>query len=222
MSPRTITTTAVGRASAQPDEVALRFAATAVEPDVSGARRAVAERAAELRRVLGEVGIPDDQIRTVRFSVARQPPGHPSNPTNRPGETPDPESLPYHATEAIAVTLWDLDLLAETLSAAVDEAGAEISDVDFTFRTETNRELTREAIADAVETARQKATAAATAEGLTVGDVLEMHTDDGTRPRQRGSGMHRTLSDTSGGSVESGPISTEVRVEVQYEVRNRS
>ena len=44
----------------------------------------------------------------------------------------------------------------------MDEAGVEINEVAFTFRTETRRDIQREAIADAVTTARKKAEAAAT------------------------------------------------------------
>lgn len=51
------------------------------------------------------------------------------------------------------------DPLADVLTAAVDDARSEIDGVTFTFQTETNRELEREAIADAVATARQKAEA---------------------------------------------------------------
>lgn len=163
MADPTLTTSAVGQTRAPPDEAELRFEASAVESDVTGARRAVADRAARLRRVLGETGVPDERVRTTQFRVRRQSP----NPHE---SQQDPESRPFEATETVGVTVRDLDALGTVLTAAVDEADAEIGDVTFTFRTETKRELERKALEDAVETAREKAEAAASAEGLTVGD----------------------------------------------------
>lgn len=210
MTDRTITTTAVGRANAPPDEVGLQFSASAIEPDVTSGRRAVAEQATLLRQVLDETGIPDDQIRTDRFRIRQRPPDR--------GDHPEQDPQPYHATETISVTLLDLDRLGDTLSAAVDRAGVEIDEVTFTFQTETERELQREAIADAVGTARKKATAAATAEDMAAGGVRSIVTDDGSRPRRTSAGRQLAGDEVESGSVESGPIEIQVRVEVEYEL----
>ena len=209
MTTQTITTAAVGRASAPPDEVDLRFSATAIEPDVISARRTVAEQATLLRQVLDETDVPEDRIRTDQFRIRQRSPDRGS---------PSTQDQPFHATERISVTLLDLDRLGETLSAAVDEAGVEIDEVGFTFQTETQRELQREAIADAVETARKKATAAATAEEMTVGDLRSIVTDDGSRPRRTSAGQQLAMDTAESGSVDSGPIEIQVRVEVEYEL----
>lgn len=213
MTDRTITVTAAGRASAPPDEVVLGFSASATEPAVTTARRSVAEQATELRRVLDGTGLPDDQIRTDRFRIKQQ------RPDRR--ERTDPDSLPYQATERITVALFDLDRLGDVLSAAVDEAGVEIDEVAFTFRAATRRALQREAIADAVGAAREKATAAATAEDLTVGDVRSMATDVGSHPRRTGAGRQLAFKGNESGSVESGPLDLQVSVEVEYELKER-
>lgn len=207
---KTITTAAVGRTSAPPDEVSLQFSANAIEPDVTSARRSVAEQAAILRQVLDEMGIPDDQIRTDRFRIRQRPPDR--------GEPSEQDQQPYHATETISVTLHDLDRLGEILSAAVDQAGVEIERVAFTFRTATERELQRDAIADAVETARKKATAAAAAEGMAVGDVRSIVTDEASRPRRTSAGQQLAMDTDESASVESGPIEIQVRAEVEYEL----
>ena len=212
MADPTLTTSAVGRTKAPPDEAELRFEASAVESDVTGARRAVADRAARLRRVLGETGVPDERVRTTQFRVQRRSP----NPHDR---QQDPESRPFEATETVSVTVRDLDALGTVLAAAVDEADAEIGDVTFTFRTETKRKLEREALEDAVDTARGKAEAAASAEGLTVGDVRSMTTDSrsSSRARQTGTGLGAQLQE-SGSAPTSGPIDVTVTVEVEYEL----
>lgn len=210
MAEQTLTTTAVGRASAPPDEVDLQFAATAEEPDVASARRAVAERATQLRRVLDEAGVPAEQVRTERFQIRQRPPER--------GEGSDQDSRPYRATETIGVALLDLDRLGDVLSTAVDEAGVEVGEVAFAFRTETRRDLQREAIADAVETARRKATAAAAAEELAVGRVRSIVTDDGPRPRRTSAVRFKAKGSDESGSIESGPMEVQVRVEVEYEL----
>lgn len=210
MATQIITTTAVGRASAPPDEVGLQFLAHATEPDVTSARRDVAEQATRLREVLDDTGIPDDHIRTVRFRIRQRPPER--------GDHSEQAPQPYHATETISVTLRDLDRLGETLSTAVDQAGVEIDEVSFTFRTETQRELQCDAIADAVETARQKATAAAAAEDMAVGEVRSIVTDGGSRPRRTSAGQQLAMDTAESGSLESGPIDIQVRVDVEYEL----
>lgn len=207
---KTITTAAVGRTSAPPDEVGLQFSANTIEPDVTSARRSVAEQTTLLRQALDEMGIPDDQIRTDRFRIRQRIPDR--------EEHAEQDQQPYHATETISATLLDLDRLGETLSAAVDQAGVETEGVAFTFRTATQRELQREALADAVETARKKATAAAAAEGMAVGDVRSIVTDDGSRPRRTGAGQQLAMDTAESGSVESGPIDIQVHVEVEYEL----
>lgn len=207
MSDRTITTPAVGRASAPPDEVDLEFAVSAEEPDVTGARRAVAEQASRLREVLDATGVPGDHIRTSRFTLRqRSDPRHEGDPADRP----------FQAIEGISVTLHDLERVGAVISTAVDDAGVEINEVGFTFRTETRRDLQREAIADAVATARKKAEAAAAAEDLTVAGVRSMMTDEGSRPRQTGSGRALSMDTAGSGSLESGPIDVTVTVEVEY------
>lgn len=210
MSEHTITTTATGRASAPPDEVDITFSASALEPDVTGARRAVAEQATLLREALDAVDVPDEQVRTVRFRIRQRSPDR--------GEHPEDAPQPYHATETIGVTLLDLDRLGETLSAAVEQAGVEIDEVGFTFRTETRRALQREALADAVETARNKAVAAAAAEDLALGEVRSIVTDDGSRPRRTSAGRQLAVDTTESGTLESGPIDIQVRVEVEYDL----
>lgn len=210
MTDQTITITAVGRTSSPPDEVDLQFEARGVDPDVTTARRAVADRALALREELDAVGIPDERVRTSRFRIQQGPPDH-----RRPSES-DPETQPYRATEVITVVLFDLDRLGDVLSAAVDDAGVEINEVAFTFQTGTQRDLQQEAIADAVDTARRNATAAAAVEDLTVGSVQSIVTDSGSRPRQLRAGQALAMETGASGSPESGPIEVSVSVEVEY------
>ncbi|NEU58088.1 SIMPL domain-containing protein [Halorussus sp. MSC15.2] len=212
MTDSTITTGAVGRTRAPPDRVELVFETRVVEPEVTAARRSVARRATELRRVVVDAGATDENVRTARFRVRRQPPGHGGDAER------DPESRPFEATETVAVTLDDLDALGDILAAGVDEAEAEIEDVTFTFRTETKRELEREAVTDAVTTARRKAEAAAAAEGADVGGVRSLTTEDRSRARQSGAALGAGAAEQSGTAPSSGPIDVTVGVTVEYEL----
>jgi uncharacterized protein len=108
------------------------------------------------------------------------------------------------------------DVSEVAVSAAVDEAGVEINEVAFTFQTETQRDLRQKAIADAVVTARKNATAAATAEDMSVGSVQSIVTDPGSRPRRLRAGQALAMDTTESGSVESGPIEVSVSVDVEY------
>ncbi|MFC4551332.1 MULTISPECIES: SIMPL domain-containing protein [Halorussus] len=216
MPDRTVTTAATGRTSAPPDEVTVQLSSNAVEPDVMAARRGVAERAARLRSVLADAGVPGDRVRTIRFTVTQRPP-HRTPHCTRESED-DPESRPYEATETLIVTLGDLDSVGEVLTAAVDDAGAEVDTVNFGFRTETERELDREAVADAAETARKRAEAAAAAEGLRVGDVRSIATDQEAMNRRTASGLGEALQESGSQGPESGPMDVTARVEATYEL----
>ena len=212
MTDSTITTGAVGRTRAPPNRVEVQFEARAVEHDVTAARRGVAERASDLRRALADAGADDERVRTARFRVRKQP------PQPHGGDERDAGSRPFEAIETVSVTLDDLDALGDLLAAAVDDAGAEIDGVTFTFRTETKRELEREAVADAVTTVRRKAEAAAAAEGATVGGVRSMTTEDRSSARQSGVGLGAGEAEQSRSAPASGPIDVVVGVEVEYEL----
>lgn len=216
MADQTITTAATGHVTAPPDEVGLQFSANAIEPVAADAHQAVAEQASQLRQGLDDVGVPDKRIRTHRFRIRRR------RPDRRDGDEPlDPDSQPFLATESVSVTLHDLDLLGNVLEAAVDRAGVEIDGVHFTFRTETRRDLQREATADAVRNSREKAEAAAAAEGLRVGEARSIATDGTANPRRGGGGRQLSADHLESGSVQSGPIEVRGSVQVEYELRAR-
>lgn len=158
--------------------------------------------------MLEDLGVPAEQCRTDGFHIRQRPPD--------PGSHSAADPRPHPATETVRVTLFDFTLLTEALTGAVDRAGVEIRDVTFTFRTATQRELQREAVTDAVEAAREKAVAAAAAEGLSVGSARSIVTDASHRPRQSGAALARDTAES--GSVTSGPLDVQVRVEVEYEL----
>ncbi|WP_158059318.1 SIMPL domain-containing protein [Halorussus halophilus] len=212
MADRTITTGATGETQAPPDEAIVQFDAKAVEPDVLSARRVVAEQSGELRTALAEVGISEERIKTAQFRVTQRRP-HSGPETNR-----DPDELPYKGRESLVVTLHDLDAVGDVLSAAVEKAGVEIDTVSFGFQTETKRELEREALTDAATTARQKAEAAADAEGLTVEGVVSMTTGEDVQPRRTAAGLGAEVA-TQSAAPSSGPLDVSVALEATYELR---
>ncbi len=193
------------------------FSIRAIEPDVTNARRVVAEQSAQLRNALENTNVPKEEVGTERFQVRHQ---HP-DPQGRRSEKSDPDEIRYEATEHIGVTLHDLDSLGSVLSAAVDDASAEIVTVAFTFRTETKRALQQDALSDAVVTARKKAEAAAAAEGLELGDVRSMTTGEGQRHQRAGGGQALASTTESGSAPASGPIDVHARVDVEYELCER-
>lgn len=212
MSDRTATIDATGRAQGTPDRVDLRLAVRARGEEATDVRRTATDRSADLRNALAAAGLPDERIRTADFGVRRRR----TDPHEERDEPPE-----YEATETVAVVLHDLDALGVVLGTAVDDAGAEIEDVTFAFRTETERELRREAIRDAVRTARERAEAAASAEGLTVAGVRSIETRNararnaGARRREAGQQAATAAGNAGPGS---GPIDVKAAIEVEYEL----
>ncbi len=103
MADPTITTTATGRTSAPPDEVDLQFTARAIDPDVTTARRTVADQAVALRQELDVVGIPmneSEQVGSESGDIHRIARGN-RTPILRHNRTKQPKPSPSFSSNSI-------------------------------------------------------------------------------------------------------------------------
>lgn len=173
---------------------------------MTDAHRTAAEQATHLRQVLDGVDVPE--IGSERANSA-------STPQNR-GNQPEQGPRPYRTTETTDVTLRDLDRLGDVLSAAVDEAGVEIDEVAFTFRTEARRALQCEAIADGRRCGAEEGNRGGRGREP---DCRRRPVDCDRRAGANSTDVRRptTAGDTSESEgVESGPIDVSARVEIEY------
>lgn len=213
MTEHTITTTATGRVSAPPDEVDITFSASALEPDVTGARRAVVEQATLLREALDAVDVPtsrsgrfgfeSDSGRPIGGTTRTTPPSRTTRPRRSASRCSTSTASarrcrPPSSRRASKSTRWD--------SPSGRRPGEPSS---------ATRSLMR-------SRRHEKAASTAAAEDLAVGEVRSIVTDDGLRPRRTSAGRQLTVDTAESGTLERGPIDIQVRVEVEYDLLDSS
>jgi uncharacterized protein YggE len=183
----TIRATGEGRATAVPDRAEVVFAVEGEDESVAVARWRATDAATALFDVLAEAGVPDEAVGTRGFRVRPRRRDDPAD-----ADPPDERV----ATQTVGYRTTDLDALDRVVTAAVDDAGADVRDVSFGFREATRRDLREAALADATATARREASAAAGVEGLAVGGVRTMEVQG-----SRGTGTGGQLESGRGGPV---------------------
>ncbi|MCU1394742.1 MAG: hypothetical protein JWM34_3170 [Ilumatobacteraceae bacterium] len=148
--------------SVAPDRATLDLGLTHVAVTSSAALAEVARQSADVEAVLIRFGLPGTAWSTQGVSVAEE--WEWRNDTNT--------RVGYRATTGVTATLIALDSVAPLLSAAVDEADAQIRDLRWSVSAEhpARRELLAGAALDAV----QRADAYADALGLQRGAVEEV------------------------------------------------
>lgn len=215
---RTVTVTASGRAEGLPDRASVAVRVRGVAETVADARQRATDAATALFDVLAERGIPEEAVGTRRFSVGeREPDDGPRVDRGAAGGRRDDDApTEYVATQVIGYRTTDLGGLDGVVTAAVDDAGAEIEGVSFGFRESTRRELREAALSDAMASARGQATTLAEAEGLSVGTVSGVETGESH-------GGVETLAQRAGGGRSTVDLTPEretvsARVEVVYEL----
>lgn len=203
----TIDVSATGSASADPDTAVVSVAVVATADSADAARAAVAANASTLRDALADAGVASDDVETTTYRVTERTTRTPDGTTTSDG---------FEAVHGFAVTVDDPDRAGDVLDAAVAGGANRVNGVRFTLSEETRANLRTQAIESAMSDARARASAAATAENLTV---------TGLRSASVGGGYgvpvaYTSTGDSAGGSartaVDSGPVSVTVSVQATY------
>lgn len=207
---RTITVSATGDAEADPDKVVVRVAVTHTADSATAARKAVARNVSDLRAALADVGVGDDQIRTVDYNLYRDE--EKREPTRK---TDEDSAVVYRASHELAVELTNVDRAGTVIDTAVDSGASRVSNVRFTLTESTRKELQREALEDAMEGAAAKAGTIAESADLALGDVRSVTTVERTvRPYR----VEASAGLAAGGDTEvsAGPVTVTTSVTVTY------
>lgn len=201
-----ITVSAGGEASAEPDKAVINLAAEATSRDANEARESLASRVSSMREALREAGLSDDQIRTTDFSIHER--REPVRPTEgRPQETT------YVARHAFEIELGDLDRIGEIIDVAVGNGATQVSNVRYTLSEERRRQVKSSALEDAMSNARSQAGTLAGSAGVGVGGVQSISTADvGVSPVQ----FEARFASDAGTDVETGPVTVTAQVTVEY------
>ncbi|MFB6120447.1 MAG: SIMPL domain-containing protein [Halobacteriaceae archaeon] len=200
---RTVSVTATGTATAQPNEVVVRLTAVGTGPDAATARDRLARNASSLRAALIDAGVSEDRIRTVRYDVG---------PEREKRPRTDDSVAHYRAVHTFAVTVTDRDAVGAVIDAAVANGADGVDDVRFRLSEERRRSLRKQALADAMGIARGQAATLAEAGNLTIVGVHAVRTTSTDSIVDRGGAA---AGDTAT-NVDVGPVSVSARVHVTY------
>ena len=160
---RTIIVSGRGQASAKPDQAQIRVG---VVTRAETAAVALDDNTRAMNNVfatLGQLGIPEDKIKTSNFSL------YPQN-FYRPDSTQFNER--YMVSNQVSVVVTDVSKVGATLDALVKSGANQSYNLVFDFADPTP--LTRRARAQAVADAMDKAKTLAEASGLALGPILSV------------------------------------------------
>lgn len=176
----TITASGHGEARVTPDRATLSIgvqtkAATAAQASADNARR---QRA--VIDALKSLGITDQQISTVEYSLYPE-----SAPTTDSDRTP--RIIGYTASNTVRVDVRQIDRLGSLIDAALGHGANTINSLDFSSSNEDDAR--RAALAQAVQRARGDADAMAKGAGGRLGALIELTSQAAPRPIQFGARM---------------------------------
>jgi uncharacterized protein YggE len=211
---RRIAVGADGEAETEPDAAEIRLSVEATAADPGTARDRVARNVSRMRDALRKAGVPDDAVQTTDFDVhqdrRRRPP--------REGEGGE-ETVRYRASHGFRIDT-SVDRAGAVTDAALDGGATTVRDVRFTLTTGTRREVRRAALEDAMSNARDQARTLADRANLTITGVRTVSTGgvsvDEPRYERALATATGTGSDGAATTLESGPVTVRVNVEVTY------
>lgn len=197
----TITATGHGEARITPDRATLSIG---VQTKAATAAQASADNASKQRAVvdaLKSLGITDQQISTVEYSVYPE-----SAPTTNTERTP--RIIGYTVSNTVRVDVQKIDRLGAIIDAALGHGANAINSLDFSSSNEDDAR--RAALALAVQRARGDAEAMARGAGGRLGDLVDLTSETGARPIAFGARM----SLAAGAATPISPGSETVSVDV--------
>lgn len=159
--PRTISVSGTGRVVITPDTADLRLGVTASAKTVKDARASAAASMTAVIAALKKAGIADKDIQTTVLSL------QPTYDYSTGGAAPHPTG--YSLTNAVAVTVRNLDLLGPAIDAALAAGATSMDGVSFRVADRTSAE--QQARVAAMSEAKAKASALATAAGVSITGV---------------------------------------------------
>lgn len=188
-----------------PDRARLRFAVETEADSAAWATRLNADLTAAALSAVRAVTSDDDDVSTTGFSV---------NPIySRDG---DRRVTGYQTTNALVVTLTDIELVGAVIDAAVGAGANRVDGLE--FYAADSRSAFLDALGRAVERARAEAEVMATAAGGTLGRVVSLQSTRSGQPVSRVMAEGMAMAATP---IEPGDqgINASVRLEIQLLAR---
>ena len=168
----TIGTTARGESRVTPDRATVNIGVETRAATAAAAARANAERLTRVLDAIKRAGVPESQIRTVGFNVFPEF----AHERDKP-----PRVTGYRTANTVVVEVRDIARVGVILDTALAAGANAINAINFS--SSRVEEARRVALAAAVDKARLDAEALAKAAGGSLGQLVQLTTTDGDRPR---------------------------------------
>lgn len=212
MTERTVSVSATGSASAEPDRAAI---STGVMTEAATAREAMSANTTAMKRLidgLKSAGIDPKDIRTTQIQVNPRY----SQPSSQPKGDRQPVITGYTAINQVRIIVRDLKRLGEILDQSITLGANQMGGVAFEVsEAETMRDEARK---NAMVNARRRAELYATAAGASIGQVLSISESiHGPQPRQVFAGGRAAMAEAV--PVEPGTIDLTAQVHVTYALK---
>lgn len=193
-----IEVTGSGRVDTEPDRASLRVGVTASGDSAEAVRSELAADAATLRSALEDLGIPDENIESGRYSIreARQRSG-------------------FEGGHTYQVTLDDPDEVGTVIDASVDAGADDVGRVTFGLQEETREALREEALERALDDADAEALAIAANREVEITGTRSVSTSDVGVTPYRTTVLEADVQDT-GTEIDEGPVTVSATVTVVY------
>ena len=201
---RTVSVSASGEVTADPDRAVLDVAVEATDEDPETVRQRLAENASQMRSALEEMGIEDDQITTQHYVIRQE---------RESRENPDVTR--YRGIHAFEVEIDDVDSVGSVVETAVNNGATNIGSVRFTLSEDARADLREDALGEAVDNARADADVLASNTNLTVTGVSSVSTGRVDVRPYRAEAQTAAAGD-AGTNIESGPVSVTAQVQVTF------
>lgn len=206
-SEHTISVSGTGRVLIDPDIADLRLGVTVEKPTVKEARDANAQAMTAVIASLRQLKVADKDIQTSTLSLT---PVYDYRPD---GE--QPRLIGYNLTNAVAVTIRDLDVVGDAIDAALSAGATTLDGV--TFRVEDQAAAEKQAREAAMAEAKAKAQTLASAAGVSIQGVASVSETVAPVPYPvYFSGVRDLAAEEASTPVEPGTNEVSVTVAVVY------
>lgn len=202
-----VTVPGSGAAYGEPDQAVLELGVEAADRDARSVIDATSEGMRRLLQALESQGIPDRDVRTVRFDLHRE------EPYDDRGEEATP--VRYRLVHLVEVTVRDVNAVGDVLVAAVDAGADRIGSVRFGLAEPAA--LEERARRAAMDDARAKARQLADAAGRSLGAALRIDEAGDVQPPRPESARMMSLGGDAA-PVTTGRLAVRVSVRVVYEL----
>lgn len=204
---RSITVSGTGVAEAPSDTAVISLSVQTLSADAKNAAKDNADTMAAVRNAVIAAGADADGIKTENYSI------YPQNSYDKNGKVKDTS---YRCTNAMKITVSDLNKTAAVMDAAVKAGANQVSSVEFTVKDPSAYQ--DKSLQLAAQDAMHRAKVLAASVGSTVGRVISMNVDNYSVVPYRVANLKMSAAADTATPLDPGTSKTESRVTLVVEL----